>query len=575
MAGSPLSRSPARWTVLALAVGARDLAGGTWRGSGPHRLTIAGPRPDGLGAAPRDFRPADLDAGRRILAGVLQLPGGTLSSTGDPFDAASPTRRCAVALHRFGWLHDLLATGIDGADEALRLELAWRRTFGRWNPFAWSAEVLERRLFNLACAAHPMGARASEAERAQIAGDLARQARFLLSLPGEARAAERACVAAIAGTALLGRVGRAIRVRALTRLDRALARTAPLAGGHASRSPQAALELLFDLQTLEDALAQHGLAASGEMLRAMDRLATAVRFFTLADGRLAAFHGGEPSPAAYVAAARAQDELEESATPSSCNGYQRLDGRMLQVIADAAPPPPDPWSVTACAQPLAIEVLAGARRLIVGCGWTPEIGGSQALRLVDAASTASLNDAACGEPLRGFPARVLGQRLADARLEVDAQRQAAEGALWLDLAHDGWAARFGLRHARRLFLDAENGELRGEDRFTPVPKRRAKATDGRRFVPFVVRFQLHPQVSAVVARDRRSVLLKVEGDETAWRLRNDAIDVVLEPSVYHQDGRAWRTQQVVLRGQVRLDTGARVRWKLSPAEAVDAPGAPA
>ena len=31
-----------------------------------------------------------------------------------------------------------------GAAEALRLVLEWRRPFGRWNPFSWSGEVLER-----------------------------------------------------------------------------------------------------------------------------------------------------------------------------------------------------------------------------------------------------------------------------------------------------------------------------------------------------------------------------------------------------------------------------------------------
>jgi uncharacterized heparinase superfamily protein len=84
-------------------------------------------------------------------------------------------------------------------------------------------------------------------------------------------------------------------------------------------------------------------------------------------------------------------------------------------------------------------------------------------------------------------------------------------------------------------------------------------------VPFVVRFHLHPQVSALVARDKKSVLLKAEGEETGWWLRNDALDVALEPGVHHQDGQVRHGQQIVLRGQARLDAGAKVRWKLSSA----------
>ena len=82
-------------------------------------------------------------------------------------------------------------------------------------------------------------------------------------------------------------------------------------------------------------------------------------------------------------------------------------------------------------------------------------------------------------------------------------------------------------------------------------------------MPFEVRFHLHPQVSALIARDRKSVLLKAEeGEEAGWWLRNDALDVALEPSVHHQDGVTRHGQQIVLRGQARLDAGAKVRWKL-------------
>jgi uncharacterized heparinase superfamily protein len=84
-----------------------------------------------------------------------------------------------------------------------------------------------------------------------------------------------------------------------------------------------------------------------------------------------------------------------------------------------------------------------------------------------------------------------------------------------------------------------------------------------------VRFHLHPEVSALIARDKKSVLLKAEGDESGWWLRNDALEVVIEPSVHYQDGRPRRSQQIVLRGQARMDAGARVRWKLVAASRVD------
>ncbi|HKR90590.1 MAG TPA: heparinase II/III family protein, partial [Phenylobacterium sp.] len=356
--------------------------------------------------------------------------------------------------------------------------------------------------------------------------------------------------------------------RTLRALERTLPATVSSDGGHASRSPQAALELLFDLNTLDDALTQRGLSAPEELLRAIDRLSGPARFFTLADGRLAAFQGGDELDRAYVAAARAEEEPADRTAPAARNGYHRLEARSLQVCADAAPPARGPWSVTACGQPLAIEVLVGQRRLIVCGGWSPDSQAPHAMRLVDAASTASIGDVACGAPVRGFAAKVLGPQLLGGPRKVEARRHEAPGAQWLELAHDGWAERFGLRHERRLYIDIEADELRGEDRFVPLSGEGNAL--GRRFVPFMVRFHLHPDVQAQIARDRKSVLLKPEGDDRGWWLRNDALEVALEPSVRYSLGQPRRSQQIVLRGQARLAEGARVRWKLSQVARVDA-----
>ncbi|THD68275.1 heparinase II/III family protein [Phenylobacterium sp.] len=566
MPGSALDRIPGGYPLAAAALALWRRPGVEWRASRLHQWLLSHPQPEGLSAQPRDLRPADEEAGRRILAGGFVFGGETLAvgPRGDPWDRAAPSRRFAVALHRFGWLKDLTAHGDPGGWEALRLTLAWRRLFGRWNRFAWDSQVLERRVFNIACAIASLSAPASEAEADQIAADLARQGRYLLSLgEGPARAAERAAAAGVAGAALGGVAGEVLLGAALNRLAHDLPRTVLPDGGHASRSPQAALELFFDLQTLDDALAQHGVHAPDEMMRALDRLGGAVRFFTLNDGRLAALQGGEATTAPYVAAARVGEEAIDRAVPAVRGGYHRLEARTLQVLADAASPAAGAWSEAACAQPLAIEVLAGARRLIVGSGWSPDASGPQALRLVDAASTASVSDAACGAPIQGFQARTLGPRLRGAYEVSGVDRQQARSGIWLEASHDGWARRFGLRHERRLYLDPEADELRGEDALVPLTQRGGAA--GRRFAPFVVRFHLHPQVSALIARDKTSVLLKVEGEDTGWWLRSDAQEATLEPAVHHQDGVTRHGQQIVLRGQARLDAGGKLRWKLSAA----------
>src|SRR3569623_935688 len=107
-------------------------------------------------------------------------------------------------------------------------------------------------------------------------------------------------------------------------------------------------------------------------MRALDRLAGAVRFFTLADGRLAALQGGEALPAAYVAAARAQDELGERPTPIARNGYHRPAARR-----SAGSPPASLARGGPGATPC--PTSAGTRRR-ARCGWnwrtTAGCGGS-------------------------------------------------------------------------------------------------------------------------------------------------------------------------------------------------------
>ena len=181
---------------------------------------------------------------------------------------------------------------------------------------------------------------------------------------------------------------------------------------------------------------------------------------------------------------------------------------------------------------------------------------------MDAGSTLSVGDGDCGAPLGGFPAEILGARLEGAYAEVDVRRHEAEGGVWLDMHHDGWARRYHLRHERRLFLDIEADELRGEDRLTPLGDG-AAAKASRRFIPYTLRFHLHPTVRASLARDGRSVVLQAGDAPIGWRLRSDAQDMSVEASVYFEGLRARRSQQVVLKGQARLDAGARVRWKLA------------
>jgi uncharacterized heparinase superfamily protein len=561
-------------TARSAHAGARLLRRGfdsEWFGSPLHKALLNRPRPEGLSARPRDFRPVDTALGRQILRGEFNLGGSSLQvgPDGDPWDRPSPTYRLAVALHRYDWAPHLLSERMQGPIQALKLHLQWRRVFGAWNSFSWSAAALERRVYNYACALGPMAAGASDAEIAGLTLDLARQARHLLKVSEHPeRAAERAIVTAIAATVLAGQSGDQLGVAAIARVERLLPRAVLPDGSHVSRSPHAGMEMLFDLLSLDDALTQRGLQVPQTVTGAIDRLSAALRFFTLGDARLACFQGGETGDPERIAAALARD-ASPTRPPDVAphGGYHRLTGDGIMAMVDSGAPATGDCSVLACAQPFALEVVCGRDRLITNCGWSPDGGAPQAFRLTDGASTLSVADSSVGEPLSGFMAALFGPRLSGAPAETTARRHEGPDGVWLDLAHDGWGPRFGLRHGRRLFMDRKHNQLRGEDRLDPLPGKSGRSGETRpRFLPFTVRFHLHPDARASIARDQKSVLIRGASNQ-GWWLRSDAPEVSIEPSAHFQNGVARRSVQVVLRARARSDTGGRVRWKLAVADA--------
>ncbi len=563
------STGPSLWPAIAGRLLTRQL----WieaYGLPGYALTLKGRTAQSFAATPRDFRPVDPAVGKGVLGGRFLLAGSSLEAAApeDPFNRPSPTRAFAVDLHAFVWLPSLMGQGERGAREALRLTLIWSTVFVRWSPFAWDPDILARRAVNLACAARRMGQVATEAERLKLADVLGRQGRQLLRPPGGvATRSERLTAAALIGCVLTGSPGAAIRRKALGRLSRALPRTVGPDGGHASRSPEAGLELLLDLLTLEDGLSQLSEPLPEAVAGAIGRLGAALRLQTLPDGRLATLQGGGPSTAARVAAARgAEAELADVA--GAVGGATRIRSPLLTVFADTAPPARGPWSAAACAQPLSLEIVCGKDRLITGCGWTPRAADRQGLRLTPGHSTLTLGETSTGEPLGGWKSDLLGARLVGRPVHVEANQRDGEGAVWLEIEHDGWVHDFGLLHQRRLYLDQRLDELRAEERLHPAPGQK----DVVRAIaaPYAVRFQLEPGVQASLARDRRSILLRGHSGR-GWWFRTDGPDVAIEPSVHVDEGLTRRSLQIVVRGSARTDSETKIRWKLSPAGAGNDP----
>ena len=132
---------------------------------------------------------------------------------------------------------------------------------------------------------------------------------------------------------------------------------------------------------------------------------------------------------------------------------------------------------------------------------------------------------------------------------VTCDRAEHDGQQWISATHDGYRERFGLIYTRELFLAADGGDLRGEDRLS-----------GRPGATFAVRFHLHPSVQASLIEDEAAVVLRMPSG-SVWRLRAAGAEMALGESIYLGSGEARKTQQVILTGTA-APGGTTVRWAL-------------
>lgn len=546
-----------------------------WRASPIYRRILRRvPAPAGLTVQPHDPRPGDPARGREIIEGAIRLAGQRieLPPGESPWTRSSPSRRFARDLHEFGWLRHLAALGsAEAAQTARRLADEWTQIFGAGNIFSWAPETAGQRLAHWLCAAPLLFEDPDPVARSARLAMLAAQAEHVARSAGEAepgRPRLRARAAAVLGAICLDWPERR-RERLLALLAREADRQILADGGHVSRNPEAALDTLLDLETVEDVLGQRGLAAPETMMRVMARLIPAVRFFRHGDGGLAAFNGGGEGDPATIETALAREGAAApvfSAAPASVFLRAQADRSLL--IFDGGGYPPGPHTPEAHAGALSFEFSSGSQRLIVNCGWSENqpSGWRAPVRATAAHSTLIVEETSSARLPRGRLARrVLGGRFAAGARSLESRVRAEEEGRWMEAAHDGYRAEFGLVHRRRLYLSANGEDLRGEDLlFRPVGSRDPQPD---RSVDFAIRFHLYPGLRVSVSRDETSALIAPPSGP-GWRLRTSRAPLRLERSAYLAGGAPPRAcEQLVIYGAARTGAGPeeetnRIRWAL-------------
>jgi uncharacterized heparinase superfamily protein len=337
-------------------------------------------------------------------------------------------------------------------------------------------------------------------------------------------------------------------------------------GGHASRSPEALVDVLSDLVPLREALLRRQLQVPPTLRDSVDRMLTMLRFFGHGDGGLAHFHGTGHVTAAAVDALLAYDDVRgRAAANARHSGFQRMEAGETVVLCDTGRVPPPAYAHRAHASVLAFEMSHGAERIVVNCG---ALGRARAewegaARATAAQSTLVVADTSSARILDGWPLEpLLGPLLYGGPRQVSVMRQ----PLLLEAGHDGYRDAFGITHTRRLGLSDDGLWLEGEDRLM--------GQDRVEGVPFAIRFHLAASIRVRVERSRKRALLTLP-DGAIWIFGVDAGPqlAVEESVVLTGPRRVRRTAQIVIAGNSLTDDA--VRWHIArhapPLEPAEAP----
>lgn len=533
-------------------------------GSPLLRWRYGAPVAEALAMVPQELRPADPSFAEEVALGYFGLARtSAFIGEGTPFDITPPSEAWARELHGFGWLRGLAAASNEAATARARFFVKEWIGYGeaRHN-VAWLPEVVGRRIISWLCNASLLLDNVDQAVFDRTADSLVDQLVSLSAAWGSAPEGYprlEALLGVVYGDFCI--LGHERHLAASeSKLATELARQILPDGGHISRNADVLLQLLLDLLPLRQCYLARTRPFPAGIDAAMSRMSRMLRFMRLGDGTLARFNGVGDASIAELSAVLAYDHSSEPLPQEAPQSrYVRLARGGLVLVADTGTAPPMELAACAHAGMLSFELSAGSDAIFVNLG-SPRALEAQygdVARSTASHTTLTLGDRSSGRLLRDERlARLVGGAPVRTSGSVSASLSAEAEGLVLTASHEGYAAAYGLIHARRIRMTNDGSVVEGSDRLSG-PGRAALRLS--RDVPFAIRFHLHPRCTCEPAGGGDIVIRPPGGD--AWRFAVHGAEPSVEPSRFFADpSGAVKTRQIVLRGACWGET--EVVWRL-------------
>ncbi|MBI1363903.1 MAG: hypothetical protein GC134_07940 [Proteobacteria bacterium] len=438
-------------------------------------------------------------------------------------------------LHYFQWLADLRATDTEEARQTAReMVRDWIENCGTFHPLRWHPYPLSLRLVSWLTHAEWLLEGADGGWRKDFMTSLSQQAdhmpRVLEWDVGGNHLIKNLKALAYTGLCLPGR--QSTYLEAVSLLKEQLDLQILPDGAHYELSPHYHADVLEDLLDIHALMLKANQVPPQELDDAIDRMAVTLAFYRHPDGGLALFNDGAVGDVDHI-----DDLLERCGglggkLPRQLPyaGYVRLQKKGFCVLMDTGKCCPDDLPAHAHADTLSFELSVGDERVFVNSGtyaYQHELRNT--FRGTAAHNTAVVAGTDSAEVWDNFR---LGRRPRKVEFSL---REEPNTGIGVEAWHDGYKY-MGAKHTRRLFLNEEGTDLRGED-----------VIDSKTEYPVTVHFHLHPDVKYKLTGDHTAELTTARGTKLVFRAKGGRL-YDIDSQYAPQFGRSTPTRQLVLRG---------------------------
>ena len=435
------------------------------------------------------------------------------------------------AYHNFGWLRDIRDYGGAAGRILARDHITrWCQRHTKWHEKRYRPDHLGTRLAHLCFTLQWVGESASDEFQDNLLRSLSFQTNILArdwQKLNDTHAQIKALRGLFIAQLILGQKERDLPSLLALIVSKSRSCLHP-DWGIKQRSPETHLELLRLLIEVKQASFLMDIPPAEELDIMIIQMANLCKLWRHNNGQFAHFQGGGESHSAQIDEVLKRTGAKGKITPQAPHtGFLRLTAARNTIIMDAGTPSPD--AKFASASTLAFEFSVGQSRFIVGAGqYSPDNRLAVALCRTAAHSALTLDNVDSTDFNQNRLAQV-----------HNIEAGAAVGGMLAVGSHDGYSQSHGIIHHRQLYLTSDGHNLRGADRleYTGAP--------GEIPSHAIIRFHLHPRVSAAMLGDER-ILLKLHGQKAGWIFKSAGGSARLDQSLYLDEGRRISCQQIVL-----------------------------